>query len=134
MPETSLHWVKEKTFIGTDSGNHSIVISTKDDDLGVRPSEMVLLALASCTAVDVVEILSKKRMPLESMDILIDSVQDPDPPWAFQKIHMKFRLKGKNLTEAAANQAINLSEDGYCCVAATLRGVAKISFEVEILS
>ena len=60
--------------------------------------------------------------------------QDDDPPWAYRKIHLKYRLGGKDLTEKAVEQAIQLSEEKYCSVAATVRGVAEITTEYEILS
>jgi putative redox protein len=91
------------------------------------------VALASCTAVDVVDILAKKRTPLSSLEIQASGQQDSDPPWAFREIHLKYLLKGKGLTEKSVEQAIHLSEEKYCSVAATVRGVAKISVEFEIL-
>jgi putative redox protein len=59
--------------------------------------------------------------------------QDPEPPWTFRKIHLKFILKGEGLTENNIQKAICLSEEKYCSVAATLRGIAEISTSFEIL-
>jgi putative redox protein len=84
--------------------------------------------------VDVVEILTKKRKPLNFLEIITTGENDSDPPWAFRKIHVKYRLGGKNLTAKAVEQAIQLSEEKYCSVAATVRGVAEITTEYEILS
>ena len=92
------------------------------------------MALASCTAVDVVEILAKKRTPLESLEIEVDGQQDSDPPWTFRKIHVHYKLRGQGLTDKSAAQAIELSEEKYCSVAATLRGVAEITTSFELLS
>ncbi|MCJ7824044.1 MAG: hypothetical protein MUP44_04035 [Anaerolineales bacterium] len=60
--EVLLKWTGDKQFIGTDSGNHSIVISSHDEanNTGMAPSQLLLLALASCSAYDVVGILQKK--------------------------------------------------------------------------
>ena len=93
---------------------------------------MLLVALASCSSVDVVEILQKKRLNLTSLDVTITGEQDPDPPWTYRKIHVKYRLGGKDLTEKAVEQAIRLSQDKYCSVATTVRGVAEITTEFEI--
>ena len=132
MSTTTLKWLSGKRFVGIDSTNHSVVLSSKDEGIGVKPSDMLLIALASCTAVDVVEILAKKRMPLDSLEIITDGEQDVNPPWTFRKVHMKFCLQGKGLTEKAVEQAIQLSEEKYCSVAATIRGVAEITTEFEI--
>ncbi len=130
---TTVHWLSGQRFVGIDSTNHSVVLSSKDEGVGVRPSDMLLIALASCTAVDVVEILSKKRMPLDSMEIVTTGEQDADPPWTFRKIHMKYRLSGQGLTDKAVEQAIQLSEEKYCSVAATVRATAEITTEFEII-
>jgi putative redox protein len=92
------------------------------------------VALASCSAVDVVEILRKKRQPLTLLEISASGENDPEPPWAMRRIHIKYRLSGKGLTEKGVSQAIDLSEQKYCSVAATVRGVAKITTEFEIVS
>jgi putative redox protein len=131
---TTLNWLNGKRFVGIDSTNHSVVLSSKDEGVGVRPSDMLLIALSACTAVDVVEILAKKRMALSSLEIITSGEQDADPPWTFRRIHLKYRLSGEGLTEKAIEQAIQLSEEKYCSVAATVRGIAQITQEFEIIS
>ena len=133
MSEASVRWVGGKQFIGIDSTKHSVVLSTKDEGVGMKPSELLLVALASCTAVDVVEILEKKRTPIEFLEIKVQGEQDQDPPWAFRKIHLTYVLKGEKLNEKNVEQAIALSEEKYCSVAATVRGVAEITTSYEIL-
>ena len=130
---TTVQWLSGKRFVGIDSTNHAVVLSSKDEGVGIKPSDMLLIALASCTAVDVVEILSKKRLPLDSMEIITTGEQDADPPWTFRKIHLKFRLGGRGLTDKAVEQAIQLAEDKYCSVAATVRATAEITTEFEII-
>ena len=133
MGTTTVKWISGKQFIGIDSTRHSVVLSTPDEGVGIKPSELLLLAVASCTAVDVVEILSKKRMPLDHLEIQCSGEQDQDPPWTFRKIHLRYILGGRNLTEKAIAQAIELSEEKYCSVAATVRATAEITTEFEIL-
>jgi len=132
MGIVNVQWIGGKKFVGTDSTNHSVVISTADEGVGMKPSELLLVALASCSAVDVVEILAKKRMSLMSMSISASGEQESDPPWTFRKIHLRYCLSGKDLTDKAVEQAIRLSEENYCSVAATLRGKAEITFSYEI--
>ena len=134
MPTTTLRWITGKQFVGRDSNNHSVVISGEDEPNGLRPSELLLLSLSACTAYDVVEILSKKRKPISMLEIITTGEHDPEAPWPYRTIHMKFRLSGKDLTSKAVEQAIDLSEKKYCSVSATVRGVAKITTEHEIVS
>ena len=121
-----------RTFIGTDSTNHSVVLSTPDDGVGMKPSELLLVAVGSCTAVDVVNILEKKRFQLNSLQIEVNAEQDPNPPWAFRKIHIHYKLQGAELTDKAVEQAIQLSEEKYCSVSATVRSSAEITTSYEI--
>lgn len=133
MGTTMVRWIGGKQFVGIDSTNHSVVLSTADENVGMKPSELLLVALASCTAVDVVEILQKKRMPLASLEIETRGEQDTQNPWPFRKIHLVYRLRGQNLDAQSVEQAIRLSEEKYCSVAATVRGVAEITYSFEIL-
>lgn len=132
MSTATVRWISGKQFIGIDSTNHSVVLSTPSEGIGMKPSELLLVAVASCTAVDVVDILAKKRLTLEGLEISVSGEQDADPPWTFRKIHMRFCLRGKDLTEKAVAQAIQLSEEKYCSVASTIRPTAEVTYEFEI--
>ncbi len=134
MATATVRWLDEKHFVGIDSEGHSVVLSGQKNGIGVSPSQMLLIALASCSSVDVVEILKKKRKQLTLLEVTASGEQDPEPPWAYCKIHLKFRLAGAGLTDQAVTQAINLSHEKYCSVAATVRGVAKITTEYEIVA
>jgi len=133
MGTTTVKWIDGKQFIGIDSTNHSVVLSTPDEGVGIKPSDLLLIALASCTAVDVVEILAKKRATLTHLEISSSAEQDRDAPWTFRKIHLHYKIGGRNLTEKAVAQAIQLSEEKYCSVAATLRATAQITTDFEIM-
>lgn len=133
MSTATVRWVKDKQFVGMDAHQHSLVLSGDDPPTGMRPSHLLLVALATCSSVDLVEILKKKRMTLSWMEIKIDGEQDPEPPWPYRRIRMSFRLNGRGLTELAVAQAIKLSHEKYCSVAATVRGVAEVSTDFEIV-
>jgi putative redox protein len=134
MATTTVRWLNEQHFVGIDSGGHSVVLSGQENGIGVSPSQMLLVALASCSSVDVVEILKKKRMKLNLLEVTTSGEQDPEPPWAYRKIHVKYRIGGEGLTEKAVAQAISLSQEKYCSVTAPVRGVAQITTEYEIVS
>lgn len=134
MSSATVKWIGGKQFIGMDSTKHSVVLSTPDEGVGMKPSELLLVTLAACTAVDVVEILNKKRLGLEKLEINVEGEQEQEPPWTFRKIHLIYRLKGEKLNEKDVAQAIELSEEKYCSVAATLRGKAEITTSFEIVA
>jgi putative redox protein len=133
MSSAQVKWIGGKRFVGIDSTNHSVVLSSTDEGVGMKPSELLLVALASCSSVDVVDIMAKKRQPLELLEVSVSAEQDSEPPWTFRKIHLIYRVKGKGLQEADIARAIELSETKYCSVASTIRGVAKITTSFEII-
>ena len=133
MSSAAVRWIGGKQFIGIDSTKHSVVLSTPDEGVGMKPSEMLLVALASCTSVDVVEIMAKRRTPLSMLEVGVSAEQDSDPPWTFRKIHLHYRLAGAGITVESAKMAIKLSEEKYCSVAATIRGVAEITWDFELV-
>ncbi len=131
---TVLRWIPGgQNFVSTDSTGHSVILSTPQENTGMKPSELILSALAGCASVDVIMILEKKRINLTHLHVELTSEQDQDPPWTFRKIYMKFIVKGEGLTPKDLEQAIQLSEEKYCSVAATLRGKAEIITSYEIL-
>ena len=134
MPITTVKWIDSLNFVGIDNSNRSVVLSGDKDGIGVKPSQMLLVAMSACSAVDVVEILRKKRKTLTDLEITAAGEQDPNPPWAYRKIHLFYRLTGGDLTEKSVKQAIDLSQDKYCSVSATIRGVAEITYDFEIMS
>lgn len=135
MGNATIKWLPGGlTFIGTDSTKHSVVLAPQSEGTGMKPSELLLVAVGSCTAVDVVGILEKKRTPLTSLEIEVSGEQDADPPWTFRKVHIHYKLKGNGLLETSVKQAISLSEEKYCSVSSTIKGTAKITTSFEILT
>jgi putative redox protein len=132
MAEANVRWTGGRTFIGTDSTKHAVVMSSPAEGVGMKASELLLVALATCSSYDVVSILEKRKIDLRKLDVSVKAEQEADPPWPYKKIHLKYVLSGEGLTQAAAEKAIELSESKYCSVAATVRGVAEITWECVI--
>ncbi|MEE8390772.1 MAG: OsmC family protein [Anaerolineae bacterium] len=128
-------WVEKKQFVGTDDSKHSVVMSSQDEEngTGMSPSQLLLVALGGCTAYDVVGILEKKRQQLTGLEITVTSEQEADPPWTYRKFHIHYQVRGKGLKEKAVHDAIEISEQKYCSVAATLRGAAEVTTDYTII-
>ncbi|NWG16029.1 MAG: OsmC family protein [Chloroflexi bacterium] len=133
MAQVNITWVQGKTFVGTDSTQHSVVISSPADGVGIKPSELLLLAVGSCTAYDVVNILEKRRAHLTAVRVTVTSEQDTEAPWTFRKIHIHYAVGGFDLKPEDVEKAIQLSEEKYCSVSATLRATVEITTGFEIL-
>jgi putative redox protein len=134
MAEAQVTWIQDFQFVGSDSTNHSVILSKPgEDSIGMKPSELLLVALAGCTSVDVVNILRKKRVKLSGLRVKVSGEQAPLPPWAFEKFHIHYEVTGKDISERDVERAITLSEEKYCSVSATLKAAAKITWDYEIV-
>jgi putative redox protein len=134
--EVTVKWTDKKQFVGTDTTKHSVVMSAQDADngTGLKPSDMLLLALGGCAGVDVVGILAKQRKELTGFELRITGEQsDEGWPRPFTKVHMEYTLKGKGLTEKGVERAIKLSEEVYCSVGSTISGVSEITHSYQII-
>jgi putative redox protein len=127
-------WLEKQQFVGIDSTKHSVVLSAHDEEngTGISPSDLLLLALGGCTSYDVVNILQKKRQPLTGLEVAVSAEQESEAPWTFLKIHVQYGLRGRGLREKAVQDAIRLSEEKYCSVAATLRESVEITYDYTI--
>jgi putative redox protein len=133
--KVNVKWVGKREFVGTDSSKHSVVMSSQDEEngTGMSPSQLLLVALGGCTAYDVVSILEKKRQHLTGLEVKVTGEQEPDPPWTYRKVHVDYILRGKELSEKAVQDAIELSEEKYCSVSTTVRGSAEITYDYTIV-
>jgi putative redox protein len=121
--------------VGSDSNGHSVVIGRSPDDHdvwnGIKPSDLLLLAAASCSAYDVVEILTKQREPLQDLKVSCRGDQQSEPPYTFTQIHLHYVINGK-VDPLKLERAIDLAENKYCSVMSSLRPGVPISSDYEI--
>jgi putative redox protein len=129
MMEAKTKWIREQEFEGAASGGHRVLLDAEKKTAG-SPMELVLLALCGCTASDVVTILGKKRQPFTSLEVRAEAERAPSPPAVFTEIRLTYRVGGK-VTPKAVEDAVRLSEEKYCSVAAMLGKTAKISYVIE---
>jgi putative redox protein len=78
----------------------------------------------------VVSILKKKREPFTSLEVRAEAERAAGPPSVYTDIHLIYRIGGK-VSQKSVEDAVKLSEEKYCSVAAMLQKTAKISFEIE---
>lgn len=136
MAEVGVAWVQGDQFVATGTGGHSIVLDApggRDSWQGFKPSELLLAALGGCTAVDVIDILRKQRQQVSGLRLTVEGTQRAEHPRAFEHIHVQYEVRGHGVSPAAVARAISLSEEKYCSVAATLRGVATITTAFTIV-
>jgi putative redox protein len=100
---------------------------------GFKPVELVLFGLAGCTGHDVVKILEKSRQKLTGLEIEVKGFQPDGWPKPFSRIEVRYIIRGKGLDKAKIEKAISLSEDKYCSVSQSLKGISKIVSTFEII-
>lgn len=125
-----LDWTPKGQFILSDNDDHQIVMKKPK---GVKPSDLMAMALIGCSSYDVVEILQKQRQDLRELKVTAESVQDDDPPWRFRKIHIHYQAIGRNIDPEKLRTAIELSEGKYCSVYATLKDAIEITHAFEVV-
>lgn len=100
---------------------------------GFRPMQLLLVAAASCSTIDIINILKKQKQPLEDIQIVVDGEREKDKiPSLFTDIHLHYKLFG-DLAEEKVKRAIALSIEKYCSVSKTLEETAKITTSFEII-
>jgi len=124
----------DELFIGTAPSGHAQVMDTKGDRLAApTPVEMLLVSVAACTASDVISILLKKRQDVTDYKVEVEGTRFEDHPRKFTKFHIHHIVHGRNVSDKAVADAIELSDTKYCSVAATVRPTAEITTSYEIL-
>ena len=103
------------------------------ENLGMRPMELLLAALGSCSTIDIVLILKKQRQQLEDLKVEITAEKEKiEDHSEFRNIHLDFQFYGQVKPEKA-KRAIDLSLDKYCSVAMTLKKTSTITYDFKIL-
>lgn len=137
MSRAKVTYVQGLQFVGEATSGHAIVMDGDPEvgghDTGLRPTELLLVALGGCSGMDVISILTKKRQEVTGLEITLKGDRPDQHPKKFTAINLEFVVKGKNLSEEAVKRAIDLSMNKYCSVKFTLEGTAKISFSYKII-
>jgi len=131
--EISVFWKGDAAFVGHASNGGTVQMGLLDGNPGVGPMQLLLVALAGCTGVDVLSILQKKRYKLEDMRLEISGRKADDYPMIWKEIKVKYLIWGDGILVKDVEQAIQLSEEKYCSVGAMLARSAEITSSYKIL-
>ena len=122
--------------VGYADSGHGIVIDTTPEGgglgKGTSPMELVLIALASCSAMDVISILKKKREKLTELEVRISGDRAETDPKVYAAVRIHYVFEGKGLSEIACRKAIDLSQEKYCSVLGTVSKTAQVESDWEI--
>ncbi len=127
----SAQWTDHDRFTAIASSGHAIVVDASDDKTANGPMELVLIALCSCTATDIVTILRKKREPFTSIHVEAEGTRADDPPRIYTAIKLKYKVGGK-VSRKSVEDAVRLSKEKYCSVSQMLQKSAKVEVSIEL--
>ena len=130
--KATLRWQKDLIFVGSTEAGYDIEFDA-NAQWGCKPTEALLLSLAGCMGIDIVMILQKMRIPLESFRMMLVGERNPTPPQYYKAIEIVLYLGGENLEPAKVERAIALSRGTYCSVYNSLRKdlELKVRYELE---
>lgn len=132
-----IKWVEDVLFLGESGSGHGVAIDGPPEhggrNLGVRPMELLLMGVGSCSAFDVVHILKKGRHPVEDCEVQVSAERADTVPKVFTKIHLHFIVKGRGLSKHAVERAVKLSAEKYCSASIMLGKAAEISHDFQVI-
>ena len=130
----TIHFAGNDFFVGVTPSGHAQAIETDSTRASAAtPMELLLIALGSCTGVDVISILKKQRQQVTSYRIEVSGERREEFPRSYTRLNVRHIVSGHAVSAQAVERAIELSDTKYCSVAATLRGSAEIISSYEIV-
>lgn len=125
------------SFVGRTGSGHELRLDASPDvggqDRGPRPMEVVLLALAGCTGMDVISILRKMRQDVTGYEVRVrGDERAPDFPKVFTRVTVEHIVRGRDLVESSVARAVELSATRYCPVSAMLGSTATVEHRYRI--
>ncbi|MBS3909491.1 MAG: OsmC family protein [Actinobacteria bacterium] len=137
--KANVKWVDGLQFVGINERNSAVVMdgppAAGGEGVGMKPTELLLIALAGCTAMDVISIMRKKRQEVREFSVAVEGSRREEYPQSFNEIKLVYRVKGDNIDEEALKRSIELSEEKYCSVRMTMLAIpqaANITYSYEI--
>lgn len=123
-------WEGERRYRGGPEGGPTMVL---DGDRQVAPSpvDSLLVAVAACSAIDVVDILEKRRTPAASLRVRAEFSRAPEPPRRLTEVKLRFHVATTSELHHV-ERAVALSFEKYCSVASSLAPDTALSWEVEM--
>jgi len=136
--EATVKWVDGRTFLGESGSGHTVVMDGPPDhggrNIGIRPMEMILLGVGGCSSFDVMDILQKGRHDITDCVAEITAERVDTVPSVFSKIHLHFKVSGRNLKDTVVARAVKLSAEKYCSASIMLGKSVEITHDFEVIN
>ncbi len=138
MYEVNIKWIDKQRYVATGHSGHAIIldIPTKSGgtDSGLHATELFLIAIGKCSAVDVVNILKKQRTNLTRLEVIVTGDISKDYPKHYKRIQIIYIASGDGVTKEKVEKAVKLSHGKYCTLSNSLSENCEVTTKVEIVS
>ena len=116
------------------SNSFDLVVDSGPGAVAPNPVRLLMLALGACTGMDVISILRKKRLTVTGYSIGVSGQRRAEHPRTFTNLEVVHRVRGRDVTAAAVEEAVRLSATRYCTVTAQIGNSATITHRVEVVA
>ena len=99
---------------------------------GSNPMELVLMAIAGCSGMDIVSILEKMQVKVQRFETTVEGERASEHPKVFTDIEVVYKFWGNSLPEDKLQRAVQLSMSKYCSVANMIDKAANITYRIEV--
>lgn len=124
----------ERQFVATSGSEHHMLLDDAAGGTGPKPVELVAVALAGCTAFDVITVLRQKyHQRVTGYEVRVEADQAERPPQVFTDVRLHHMVTGFEIDPKAIEEAIRLSEEKYCSVGAMVKQTARLHTTYEII-
>lgn len=133
----SIKWIENMEFLADVDGHKislDIDVESGGNNKGTKPKPLMMVSLGGCTGIDVVSILKKMKVELESFNIIIEADMTEQHPKVYERMHVIYEFKGKDLPVDKLERAVELSREKYCGVSAMYKNVFEMTYEIKVLS
>ena len=131
-----IKWIDTMRFTGRSDSGHSIMFDTYSryggSESAPMPMEVLLMSLGSCTGMDVVSVLTKKRVKFTSFEVKIEAERADSPPRVFTSIRLIYNIGTEEKNYKAVEHAVELSQNKFCSVTAMLAKTADIEYHINL--
>lgn len=136
--KATVRWVDDVMFLGEAGSGHAVLMDGPEAsggrNVGFRPMELLLVGVGGCSSYDVVTILKKARQNVTGCVTELTAERADAIPAVFEKIHLHFRVSGRDLSEKQVEKAVAMSAEKYCSATIMLgRGGVQVTHDVEIV-
>ena len=132
----SVKWAGKMSFIGRGGNGETVTMDGGEEvggiGMGHSPMDLLLIGAGGCASIDIVMILKKGRKDISDVEVEVYGERADEMPKVYTKIHMHFTVKGKGLSDAVVERAVQLSMDKYCSASATLAAGCELTYDWDM--